>query len=528
MKKQQLRSEVIVEPLVERWHAWPYLLSPLSLGFWATGRLFPMLEQYLADPEAGHRAALAPSALGAWLPRVEPARAPELARLLDRMRSRWAAPLALANAYQHLVGQLAAEHQGDSMGELYRSLDPSLAGAVELHYDLGHHPRVQVKEALLFEERAALRASQSISLSVAPAGDRLPAFSTPRLSPPESVELSLPFDSPALDALAMARVRPVEVHALAEQLGVRPEQRRMFEGFFTDEHPPAPRYAGSGVRVRYFNHACVLLESAATTVLTDPWLAYAPPGANDRLSIADLPERIDYVVITHSHADHLVFETLLALRPRIGTVVVPRAAGNPVDPSLRRMLVDQGFRKVVEVEDLDRINFEDGAITALPFLGEHGELPFTGKSTYRVELAGRHFFIGADANGIDVEAYRRSRLDHPPIDLAFLGMECEGAPVTWMYEPFLERPLPLAAANSRRLDGCNSGRAELLLSALDARAVLVYALGTEPWLRYISSISFSPTSPPILEADRLIARFQARGLAADRLHGSAELQLDSA
>ena len=41
----------------------------------------------------------------------------------------------------------------------------------------------------------------------------------------------------------------------------------------------------------------------------------------------DLPDVIDYVLITHNHQDHLLFETMLQIRSRIKHVVVPRNGG---------------------------------------------------------------------------------------------------------------------------------------------------------------------------------------------------------
>lgn len=38
--------------------------------------------------------------------------------------------------------------------------------------------------------------------------------------------------------------------------------------------PPATRFEGAGVRIRYFGHACVLFESAQTSVLCDPVVSY--------------------------------------------------------------------------------------------------------------------------------------------------------------------------------------------------------------------------------------------------------------
>lgn len=76
----------------------------------------------------------------------------------------------------------------------------------------------------------------------------------------------------------------------------------------------------------------------------DLLLPPAFPGAGPRLVDSDLPDYIDHVLITHGHQDHLVLESLLRLRTRIGTVVVPRSdAGSLQDPSLRLALEAAGF-----------------------------------------------------------------------------------------------------------------------------------------------------------------------------------------
>jgi hypothetical protein len=61
------------------------------------------------------------------------------------------------------------------------------------------------------------------------------------------------------------------------------------------------------VRVRYFGHACVLVETA---VLTDPFVSYDYPAEVPRYTLADLPDQIDYALITHAHSDHLEYYRL--------------------------------------------------------------------------------------------------------------------------------------------------------------------------------------------------------------------------
>ncbi|MGH1557241.1 MBL fold metallo-hydrolase [Caulobacter segnis] len=49
----------------------------------------------------------------------------------------------------------------------------------------------------------------------------------------------------------------------------------------------------SGVRVRYFGHACLLIETPTTTILVDPTFAMDRLDDTHHLTFADLPGRID-------------------------------------------------------------------------------------------------------------------------------------------------------------------------------------------------------------------------------------------
>ena len=57
-----------------------------------------------------------------------------------------------------------------------------------------------------------------------------------------------------------------------------------------------------GTRVTWLGHATVLVETAAgTNFLIDPFLEHNPKFPRD----FKLPERIDYVLLTHGHIDHM-------------------------------------------------------------------------------------------------------------------------------------------------------------------------------------------------------------------------------
>ncbi|MFP3615357.1 MBL fold metallo-hydrolase, partial [Paraburkholderia sp. SIMBA_050] len=135
------------------------------------------------------------------------------------------------------------------------------------------------------------------------------------------------------------------------------------------EEAPAPKpdrsFDGDDVRIHYYGHACLLIQSRGVSILIDPAISYGYDTALPRYTFADLPDQIDYVLITHSHHDHIVLETLLQLRHKVKTVVVGRNLdGFPQDPSLQLALRQLGFADVLEVRDAQEIPLPGGAITA--------------------------------------------------------------------------------------------------------------------------------------------------------------------
>src|SRR5262249_46474665 len=153
------------------------------------------------------------------------------------------------------------------------------------------------------------------------------------------------FDSSAVDELFALKSKPAPLGEIAELLGLSERDESLLNQFVTDrEAPVRSRYGGPGLRWSYFGHACVLIESRDSALLTDPALSYPFDGATNRLTSAQLPPAIDFVLLTHAHQDHVLLETLLPLRARIGTILVPKnSAGNLQDPSLKLTLEACGF-----------------------------------------------------------------------------------------------------------------------------------------------------------------------------------------
>ena len=189
------------------------------------------------------------------------------------------------------------------------------------------------------------------------------------------------------------------------------------------------------------------------------------------------------------------------------------------------MLRKLGFRSVIALDSFESVEFEGGSITALPFLGEHADLDVQTKAAHLIRMSGTSILCAADSNNIEPQLYAHLAELTPGIDVLFLGMECQGAPMSWLYGPLFSKPILRKHDQSRRLDGSNFARAIDIVDRLRPRRVYVYAMGAEPWLSFISSIHYTDESEPIRESNALVEECRRRGLASERLFGCQELDV---
>jgi hypothetical protein len=223
-----------------------------------------------------------------------------------------------------------------------------------------------------------------------------------------------------------------------------------------------------------------------------------------------------------------MFETLLQLRHKARKVLVPKSNGGGLaDPSLKLILQQIGFKNVVEIDELESIELEGGELTGIPFLGEHADLSVRSKLAYMVKLKGRKIMCAADSNNIEPSLYRHVHSVLGDVDVLFIGMECEGGPLSWLYGPLLNSPLPRNMDQSRRLDGSDHAKAMKLVNQLNAKQVYIYAMGQEPWLTFLTSIQYTEQSRPIVESNKVVADCRSRGITSERLFGHKELILQS-
>jgi L-ascorbate metabolism protein UlaG (beta-lactamase superfamily) len=512
-----LRAELAVVPLIDRWYAWSHLLSPATYALNIVRRYIPMLASFIEAPDLHAEAVRDKALLGGPFVNLPPSAVDDAQLLLQNLREKYRTH-SLAKAIESLFAGLERFPQADVAADI--PVPPLLDGIVEVTLDVLHRPQIRFRDALMAASGFLDETRQSVFL-VPIAPDHRPfIFSTPFLDLSAGIEIELDFGDPRLDACFRAFDRPTNPIELAGQLGLIGEQARQLEGCFVTEAPRRvyqPPTEGT-VRWRHFGHGCVLVEGAGTAILLDPLISHGS-GDADRLTYHDLPERIDAVLITHNHQDHVSFESLLRLRHRIGRVVVPRSANGLEDPSLAGIVRRLGFSDVTTLEELEEVHCGAARITAFPFLGEHGDLSVQTKLTYKVSIEGVNLFFAADTNVGKPAVYGLCRELIGEIDTLFLGMECEGAPMSWVYGPLLARPLARKHDGARRLSGSDFAAARRFVEILRPRAAYVYAMGEEPWVTHISAKKYTTQSRPMVESQRLVEHCRAIGVTAERLTG---------
>ena len=185
----------------------------------------------------------------------------------------------------------------------------------------------------------------------------------------------------------------------------------------------------------WFGHSSYFMQIDGKKILVDPvfsgsaspfsFMVGSFPGT-DIYTAEDLPA-IDYLFITHDHWDHLDYQTVMKLKPRVGKVITGLGAGAHLEY--------WGFKpdKIIELDWNEHAVLDpEFRITATP--ARH----FSGRNTKRnqsiwcsfvIQTPSKKIFIGGDS-GYDTH-FARIGAEHGPFDLALL--ECGQYNKSWKY-----------------------------------------------------------------------------------------------
>jgi L-ascorbate metabolism protein UlaG (beta-lactamase superfamily) len=529
-QRYRLAESTLIEPLVNTWSAWPYLIAPAPASLYLLKYQLPLLQSYLEDPAFHAAASQEPSLAGGSFVNIPVDRVSEVAAFLDNTKNTLRDNLEFAQSILDFQSWLVENAKGNGLAPYYQNIPKPLQGYTELVYDYLNRPSLRFIENLLYQSHYYNSSIQSLRLSSLDRDESRPFFiNTPRLPVEGQVDWRVPFDAPQVDQLFLLDIQPQSFDTICQILELDDQSQKRILPMLTEGPPrPAEKWGHNSIRIRYFGHACLLIESRGISILTDPLVAPIPlKGGLERFSYGDLPETIDYVLVTHNHVDHNSLETTLRLRHKVKCLVVPRTFGILYgDLSLKALARRVGFKNVIEQDAMESLQLPDGEITAVPFLGEHADLAH-GKTGYVVRMGRRRILIGADSDCLDKQIYENARQCVGRVDTVFLGTESVGAPMSWINGPLLPQRPSQEAEESRRQHGCDAKRAVEILEVLGANRVYNYAMGMEPWMEHILGLALDEDSPQWQESEKLLAEAKARKfLAAERLYGKAEIILE--
>ena len=521
-----LKPNLVIEPLFMRWYAWSHLISPGTAAMNIVKRHVEIMNSYIDSPQQHMDAVKDPKMLGGPFVDYGYDRTDEVKELLADTLEKQSKMVQLVFAFRKLDKLLKSHPKGYSLEGLYDKVPSILKGYVELIYDLNNNLSFRIFEELLYNTEYYDKSFQSIGLWITNNDSRPFSLSTPKLNDTNLLHLNIPFDDKIIDELSKMKRVAGSSEDLANKLNLTERQNELFQTFFTEEAPvPYQKYTGDKVRMRYFGHACIFIETKDLTILIDPLISYyGYPTEVHHYSDFDLPDEIDYVLITHNHQDHVLLETLLPLRHRIKNIVVPRSGGGGLqDPKLKLMFNKIGFKNVIEIDEMETIKRSDCIITGMPFTGEHSDLDIKAKTCYHVKVEDFSLFFSADSRVMEPKLYENIHKIVGDVDVIFLGMECDGAPLTWLYGPLMFDEISRENDHSRKLSGCDHMKGMHLVNMFHPKEVYVYAMGQEPWCEFISSLKYTDESIPIIESNKLVEESQSRGLIAERLFGEKEI-----
>ena len=160
-------------------------------------------------------------------------------------------------------------------------------------------------------------------------------------------------------------------------------------------------------------HSTMLFQYKGIKILTDPFLSphifgirRQKPALNPNI----LP-KVDFILISHAHYDHLDMRTLRRLK-RNATLVIPEN----VKPVIGRT----HFRNIIEMKVGEKYTEQNVKITALPVKHNKGRsmlFPNTGVQSYHIQIEDKTFYFGGDSAYF--EGYKEIGKNYH-IDVAFL------------------------------------------------------------------------------------------------------------
>lgn len=197
----------------------------------------------------------------------------------------------------------------------------------------------------------------------------------------------------------------------------------------------------------WFGHSSYFMQIDGKKILVDPVLSGAASPikmttrsytGSDVYTPGDFPQ-IDYLFISHDHYDHLDYETIMALKPKIKTVITGLGTGEHFEywgfsPS---QIIEKDWYGQVDLGDGFEVNF----VPARHFSGRGFTRNKALWTSFAFKTPTKNIFIGGDS-GYDTH-FAKAGAQFGPFDLAIL--ECGQYDEAWKYIHMLPNEIVPAA-----------------------------------------------------------------------------------
>lgn len=233
----------------------------------------------------------------------------------------------------------------------------------------------------------------------------------------------------------------------------------------------------------WFGHSSYFIQIDGKKILVDPVLSgNASPfpfaikafKGTDRYTTEDIPE-IDYLFITHDHWDHLDYETILKLKPKIKRVICGLGTG----AHLERW--GYGKNIITEMDWNEQITVDNGfiakAVPARHFSGRTLKRNKTLWTSFAVQTPTMKIFMGGDG-GYD-KHFAEAGKTFGPFDLAILENGQHNK--NWKYIHLMPDEIlkTFKDLNAKRLFTIHNSKFALASHAWDEPLIEVKALSDE-------------------------------------------------
>jgi L-ascorbate metabolism protein UlaG (beta-lactamase superfamily) len=227
------------------------------------------------------------------------------------------------------------------------------------------------------------------------------------------------------------------------------------------------------VAFTFVNHATFLIQTGGITMLTDPvWSERVSPFhwigprrvRKPGVSFGELP-KIDVILLSHNHYDHLDVSTLAQLQQSFAPTVLA-AAGDT------RLVGPLGFTNMYELDWWDAVQLKDSLkVTFLPAQHFSARGLFDRQKSlwggYMIESFGRRVYFAGDSGYSTHFSDIKTRLGSP--DIAMLGIGAYEP--RWFMRPMHMNPAEAVRAHldlgSRQSIGMHFGTFQLSAEAIE-------------------------------------------------------------